>query len=170
MSRLRNCVAKRSQDRSRGAALVEFALVLPLLIAVFVGVIDFGEAWFNSTSVQSGIRSASVVGFDLGNEDPQHDLKVIQSITRELDGRGVGEIESIVIFDADTTAALPSQCTNPASTGASGAAGCNTYGADFIDDVADGTVSFSNAFNTEDCTDGGPGSHWCYSLVGKMAI
>ena len=162
INRLRPFLASR-RERSRGAALVEFALVLPLLIALFVGVVDFGEAWFNSTSVQTGVRSASVVGFDAGNEDFRHDQLVVESIIRELDGRGFDEIEKIVIYDADNPT-LDNACLDP-SSGEQFSSGiqdhCNIYGRQFLSNVANGTNTFTWGSG---CTQAG--RWWCYNTRG----
>jgi len=54
------------RHRDRGAAIVEFAIVIPLLLALLFGVVDYG-LWFNdSLSVRQGVaevvRTASVRG------------------------------------------------------------------------------------------------------------
>jgi Flp pilus assembly protein TadG len=51
---------ERSQQRERGAVLVEFAIVLPLLIGLVLGIISFGT-WYNnklnlSTAAREGAR------------------------------------------------------------------------------------------------------------------
>lgn len=49
----------RREGRDRGAAVVEFALVIPLLMALVLGIIDYG-LWFNdSISVRQGVREAA---------------------------------------------------------------------------------------------------------------
>ena len=53
------CRQPRRGDRDRGAAVVEFALVIPLLMALVLGIIDYG-LWFNdSISVRQGVREAA---------------------------------------------------------------------------------------------------------------
>jgi Flp pilus assembly protein TadG len=56
---------KRSSRRSdRGAAAVEMAIVLPLLLLVLGGVVDFGRAFFTqivlSNAAREGVRAASI--------------------------------------------------------------------------------------------------------------
>lgn len=49
----------RRDGRDRGTAVVEFALVIPLLMALVLGIIDYG-LWFNdSISVRQGTREAA---------------------------------------------------------------------------------------------------------------
>ena len=54
------CLGQPRRDgRDRGAAVVEFALVIPLLMALVLGIIDYG-LWFNdSISVRKGLREAA---------------------------------------------------------------------------------------------------------------
>ena len=50
--------ATRRRD-GRGAAAVEFALVLPLLIAIVFGIIDYGIFFSNSLAVRQGTREGA---------------------------------------------------------------------------------------------------------------
>lgn len=52
---------RRSQRRVRGQALVEFALVVPILLLVLVGILDFGRAIFAYNSVSNAARSGARV-------------------------------------------------------------------------------------------------------------
>ncbi|MGV8846220.1 TadE/TadG family type IV pilus assembly protein [Tessaracoccus sp.] len=51
----------------RGATAVEFALVLPLLLTMVFGVIDFGIFFGNTISLQSSAREGAREGVLLGN-------------------------------------------------------------------------------------------------------
>jgi Flp pilus assembly protein TadG len=48
-----------SRHSYRGQALVEFALVLPILVLLLVGVFDFGRAIFAYNSVSNAARSGA---------------------------------------------------------------------------------------------------------------
>ncbi len=58
--------AKRSSrvDGDRGAAAVEFALVLPLLLLLIFGIVDFGRAWNMQLALtqaaREGVRSVAL--------------------------------------------------------------------------------------------------------------
>lgn len=43
-------------DRERGAAMVEFALVVPLLLLIVMGIVDVGRAYLVQTSVSNAAR------------------------------------------------------------------------------------------------------------------
>jgi len=45
--------------RDDGAAAVEFALVLPILVLILFGIIDYGLFFSNSISAQSGVQTAA---------------------------------------------------------------------------------------------------------------
>jgi len=52
-------VRGRGADADRGAAAVEFALVMPLLFLLLFGIIDYG-LWFNdSLSLRQGVRESA---------------------------------------------------------------------------------------------------------------
>ncbi len=46
----------------RGAVVVEFALVAPLLFLLIMGMIDFGNIYSNQISIRQGVREAARVG------------------------------------------------------------------------------------------------------------
>ncbi len=47
------------RDREDGAALVEFALILPLLMSLLMGMVEFGWAFSNNLDVRHGAREAA---------------------------------------------------------------------------------------------------------------
>ena len=56
----------RTGERQRGAVAVEFALILPLLVLILTGVIEFGRVWSQYQTFQGaarqGARCAAVKG------------------------------------------------------------------------------------------------------------
>ena len=56
--KLRADIRKRHK-RSRGQALVEFALILPILLLVVAGIFDFGRALFTYSEVSNAVREAT---------------------------------------------------------------------------------------------------------------
>ena len=48
--------ARRLRRSERGAAMVEFAIVLPLFLLITWGVIDFGRLFFTSNSLANAVR------------------------------------------------------------------------------------------------------------------
>lgn len=49
----------RGRTLDRGAAAVEFALVVPLLLLLVMGILDYGRFFFDSVSLRQGAREAA---------------------------------------------------------------------------------------------------------------
>jgi hypothetical protein len=65
----------------RGAALVEFALVVVLLLPLLLAIVEFGRAWFTVHVIQSAAREgARVCAMSMGS----YELR-IQEATRRMD-------------------------------------------------------------------------------------
>lgn len=56
-----------TDDRQRGAAAVEFALLLPLLMAVLVGTLDIGLVIYNKAVITNASREGARAGIVLRN-------------------------------------------------------------------------------------------------------
>lgn len=54
----------RTGSRDRGAAAIEFAIILPLLLLVIAGIVDYGRAFYTeialTNAAREGARAASV--------------------------------------------------------------------------------------------------------------
>ncbi|PIW27879.1 MAG: hypothetical protein COW30_09295 [Rhodospirillales bacterium CG15_BIG_FIL_POST_REV_8_21_14_020_66_15] len=50
----------------RGNALIEFALLLPVMLAVFGGLTEFGRAFFQSHAVSKSLRAAALMAATSG--------------------------------------------------------------------------------------------------------
>jgi hypothetical protein len=59
----------RARNGERGSALVEFAIVMPILMLVVFGVIEFGLAYSDKIAVRQGVREAARQGA-VGNFGP----------------------------------------------------------------------------------------------------
>jgi Flp pilus assembly protein TadG len=51
-------MSKRLQG-DKGAAMVEFAIVLPVLLLILLGIIEFGRAWNAQESIQAAAREGA---------------------------------------------------------------------------------------------------------------
>ena len=49
----------RSKRDDRGAAMVEFAIVLPVLMLILLGIIEFGRAYNAQVSIQAAAREGA---------------------------------------------------------------------------------------------------------------
>ncbi len=61
---------KVTSRKTRGQALVEFALVLPMLLLLLTASIDFGWMMFNYVSLYNGLREGIRYGSVAGYSDP----------------------------------------------------------------------------------------------------
>ena len=80
--RLARRICGRTRDES-GAALVEFALVLPLLLVVLLGILDFGRAlnyWIDETHLANEAARWAVV-----NKNPGPFGSLQQSVQQQAD-------------------------------------------------------------------------------------
>lgn len=97
-------MAFKTTRNSRGVAIAEFALVLPLLLILFFTIVDFGLFFFIQHTVQfatrEGVRLA-LVGRTLtdGNGDPMsREASVIQTIQDKVQVAVDPNLVSISIF------------------------------------------------------------------------
>jgi Flp pilus assembly protein TadG len=85
------------EGRQRGAAAVEFALILPLLLSMLLGVIDFGMALGQSVSLQGAARESVRQGVTQGD--------VIAAANRARGSLDASQLQ--VRFAVDTSAGAP---------------------------------------------------------------
>lgn len=76
-------VARRGADAERGATLVEFAIIAPLLVLLFIGTMEVGLAFYDFLTVGSATREGSRVAAFLG-DDPNADCSIAQTVHAEL--------------------------------------------------------------------------------------
>ncbi len=93
------------RHRERGAAMVEFALLLPLLLLVLFGLIDMGRMFLTQAMVTNGAREgARMAAFRLDTDVPGRANASMPGIN------GVsGGTVAITILDACPAAPTPTQ-------------------------------------------------------------
>jgi hypothetical protein len=79
-------ILRASRNRARGQSLVEFALILPILLILLLGILDFGRAISAYNSVSNGARSGARVA--IVNQDFDAIEAAVQS-----EAFGLGEVE-----------------------------------------------------------------------------
>ena len=93
-------------DRDRGAALVEFASITPLLLVLVFGIVEMGLAFRDRLTVSSAVQSATRIGSVLGT-DAESDFATLQAITAGLNGQlNPGNILEVFIYRSDETGAF----------------------------------------------------------------
>lgn len=117
----RRLLARRGLD-DRGIALVEFALVLPFLSLMILGIFEYGNLWRQSGSIERAVQQgARTVTSQADARFADYEaLRSIDTITRGLPGITV---ERVIIYRADAAdGAVPSACLGGSQAGL-----CNTY-------------------------------------------
>lgn len=90
------------RDQDRGAAMVEFALVLPILLLLVFGIIEFGRAYNVQTSLTAAARQAARV-MALQNNSAQA-KSAAQSVATTL-GLTISQISVTACASGGTTTA-----------------------------------------------------------------
>lgn len=66
--------------KTRAQAMVELALVLPVLLILVVGIIDFGRAFVVGVGVQQGAREAARFGANKASQSAITDTQIVQRL------------------------------------------------------------------------------------------
>ena len=89
---------------SRGQALVEFTLILPVFVMVLMGMLEFGSAYDHRTAMAYAVREGARVGATLGKGGSSPDTvdpTILAAVQRGLtDPILIENISSIEIFRA----------------------------------------------------------------------
>lgn len=89
--------------RTRGQALVEAALVLPLLILLLVGLFDLGRAVYANTTIGNAARVASRVA-------------IVNQNVSAIQAAAVGKAAGLDVTTGDVAVSFRTDPTDPGST------------------------------------------------------
>ena len=127
---------RRWAGGERGAVLVEFALLVPVLALCTFALIEYGFVFKDtlviSAAARSGARTgvASVNGDNsaIGFADSDSDVQILRAVNAAI-GRLRGQVQYVVVFrSTDAAGTVPATCkAGTAVTNTAGAAGCNVY-------------------------------------------
>ncbi len=145
----------RRKWTSRGAVAVEAALLTPVFLVLFFGVIEWGYSFRDRLSV----KDASLVGARIGSSEGNSafaDYEILQAVKKHINMPS-SKIAKVVVYKASSyNASVPSACLTASQTNV-----CNRYvGADL--DKADSYFG---------CDTGNIDIYWCpsdrkYALTG----
>jgi len=106
----------------RGAALVEAALVTPVVFLLLFGVIEFGLAMKDYVSMSNGVRAGAREAAVQGR-DTAADYEILRSIKKRMPGLNTNQIKRVVVFKATgPSTVVPTACKTAGVTGS-----CNSY-------------------------------------------
>ncbi len=144
--------------RERGANIVEFAIMAPLIALLLMGLLEMGLAWRDSLTVATAARSGARVGSNLGNQRLA-DYETIQSVLAAMSAIDDDKLEMIIIYDGSATdGAIPAACL--ASGGTSVANVCNAYDNTALATL-DATDFEADPLDPELCKAGSLDEAWC---------
>ena len=111
-----------SRTTERGASLVEFALVMPIIAFILFGIVDVGFGMQAREAVSLSLSDATRTGA-VARQSPDADIQVLEAIADRLETAVGVEINRVVIDNADDILSEPS-ATCRAGTPETG---CNVY-------------------------------------------
>jgi Flp pilus assembly protein TadG len=105
-----------SRGATRGQSIVEFTLILPVILMLLMGMLEFGSAYDHRTAMAYSVREGARVGASLGNGGANPggvDAAIIEAVRRGLTNPILIEnVESILIFKSSTTGTVLSGASN----------------------------------------------------------
>lgn len=98
----------RSHGRgSRGVALVEAALILPILVLLFTGMIEAGFAYRDGNVLARATHQAARADSRLA-DNPIADYEALRGLQSGLSGLTASSLERVIVFDATGGTTTPS--------------------------------------------------------------
>lgn len=149
-----------TDQRDRGAAFVEFALIVPILVLLAMGIVEYGMNWKATNDVNGAARDAARVGTRAPAYD-HADRDIVRQIAAALyDDKERLRIERVVVYRAEGSddTKPPEDCLTGDVSGETrhGSSGdCNVYGPDQIEWVAENYDDNANFTASGSC-----GTRW----------
>ena len=119
---------EEQRKRELGASTVETALVLPLLLLAFIGIIEFSLLMTSRANMKAAVTAAVRVG-SVASKSSDSDFVILKEIGRSLSTK-IEQVDYIIVFNANAAVnSQPStQCIQSAKTGGAGIGSqCNIY-------------------------------------------
>lgn len=95
-------LSKHKRWRERGAALVEMAIVLPLLLVLVFGIVEYGLLFKEKLTIAAAATSAARTGATMGKR-ADADFKILQA----LEAGFYGQVDPSVLISVDIFRAVP---------------------------------------------------------------
>lgn len=145
------------ESESRGAAVVEFAIAIPLFVALLLLVFDAGLGYSASRSSSSAARTAARVGA-LAGDARDADYKVLEALRSFY-----GDADSADTFIVYVSDPLNANGTPPPGCASSSIVGvCNRYDASILNSLDPSMFATTTLPDgTEICDPSAPDAAWC---------
>ena len=147
-------IRERRRQGDRGAVLIEFALVAPVLILLVLGIFEFGNAWRQVGTIeratQAGGRTVSAQA-----NGRYADYEALRAIDATMSGLSGMEVTRVVIYNATGGSGIvPPACLNASQSGI-----CNRYTGSVL--TSPSLASFPGGSSASPSCAGGVDSAWC---------
>jgi Flp pilus assembly protein TadG len=139
----------------RGAALVELAVVLPLLLLIAFGVVEYGSAWNRKLQMETAARAGARVGSSLGNTRLA-DYGLLQGVKSAINDIGLSNVDYVVVFKSTATDGARPSGTCASSTPTSVSGSCNVYTGAQLQSLTQADFT-----GTVSCGTTAPDRYWC---------
>lgn len=107
-------VDRPSRARRRGQALVEFALIVPILLFILVIAIDFGRLFYLNIGIINGAREGAAYGADHPTLITPPDINITTRVRQEL---GLSPADpSVTVTRTCSSTCLSSLAVSPPNT------------------------------------------------------
>ena len=141
----------------RGAALVEAAFVLPVVIVLLFGVVEYGFVFKDELTISNAVRAGARVGAADGRLATANvtsaDYDIVMAVKSGASALNTNSIQKVIVYKASTSAAKVTDTTCDQTNGTTGV--CNVYSGAFVNAAIDQT-KFG-------CGTGSVDSKWCPS-------
>jgi Flp pilus assembly protein TadG len=128
-SRPRHAPNGCERQREHGITAVETAMVLPLLLLFFIGILEFSLLMTSRANMKAAVNAAVRAG-SVASNAPEADYLILSEINKYLSNR-VESVDYVIIFNANSAIGSqpPAACLQAAKSGGTGSAAdkCNIY-------------------------------------------
>lgn len=141
-----------------GGAMVEFALMLPVLVLMVLGIMDYGFALRESNRIERTVATAARTAGSLANYK-YTDYEVLKTVDSATAGISGLDVQKVIVYKTDVDGGPPSAACMAAGSGVAGE--CNVYGPAQIDED-NAEVGFpGRAFGLPTSCGSGWDANWC---------
>jgi hypothetical protein len=142
----------RSRRSERGATIVEFALVLPLLLLLGLGTVEMGMGWVATDRAQTATAQGARVGAVSGSR-LEADRDILVALQAALPADELANLDRVIVFKPSSPqGGVPLGCVKAfASPSEIGTSTCNTYtGSTVRSTTATSMVGFGGGPSADD--------------------
>ena len=101
---------RSGEPGERGAVLAEAAIILPVVLTLILGVMEFGFIWKDDLAIANGVHAAARIGAASGS-DQYADYNILQQIKSGTSGLPSNAIIGVIVWEANTITTVPPSCT-----------------------------------------------------------